>query len=103
MANPVVVNRSMVLRALEDPSFFAALPQYAMLKSKLKMMGANEPTGCRGCRGRAVAQNILADFLRVTSILQGEDLNKLKRYFGVEKLMYSSHNPRTGGYESKII
>ena len=99
---PVLITRNMVLDALKDAAFFKSMPEFLTLKPKLDTMGA-QIGGCSGCRGRTIAQNIMADFLVTLSVMDAAAVARLKAYFKVDKLMYNAHDPRTGAYVTKIL
>ena len=100
---PQLVTRTMVLDALKDDKFYKTMPEFLTLKPKLQMMGVAGDSGCAGCRGRTVAKNIMADFLTILSVLDDSALARFKSYYGVAKLMFNAHDPRTGAYMTKII
>lgn len=99
---PELITRSMIVSALQDDAFFKLIPQFTMLKPKLKVMSI-ETGGCKTCRQKTSAANIMTDFLHILSILNTDSVEKLKKYFNVDRLMYNAHNPKTGAYETKII
>ena len=103
-AKPVLLSRQLVVRALADQQFYKQLPEFSSLQPKLRTMGViSHKGGCRGCRERRVQQNLFGDFLIVTKGLDQNGIERLKRYLGAERLMYSSRSTTTGGYETKIV
>ena len=101
--HPTLLSRAMVEAALKDEKFFKKMPEFITLRPSLQTMKAATNHGCSGCRGRAVTNNITAAFLAVLSTLNDSAVQRLKRYLGIKKLMYSAHNPRTGAYDTKVI
>ena len=99
--SPKLITRGMVEGALRDDAFFKQVPEFLTLKSKLSVL-EKASRGCCGSRTRA-AKNLLADFLSVLSTLSDASIGKLKRYFGVSKLMYTAQDPRTCAYKTRII
>lgn len=101
--SPTLITRSMIMGALKDDAFYKCMPEFSTLKPKLSTMGVKLGGGCSGCRERKVAQNIMADFLSVLGVLSADSVARLKGYFGIQKLMYSLHNPKSGAYVTKIV
>jgi len=102
---PTILSRGFVSKAVVDDAFYTALPEFIPLKAKLKAMHIDPKTrgGCRGCRERRIEQSLMKDFLSTMRMLDDNGIERLKRYFGVGKMMYNTHNPKTGEYELKII
>ena len=105
MTSPKLLSRQDVLRALADPAFFRAIPEFASLQSKLKTMGVLDMgrRGCRSCKQRRVEQNVFRDFLTVLRTLDASALARVKAYLQADALMVTWRNPQTGAFEPAII
>lgn len=103
--NTQVLSRGMVRKLLSDNTFFSSFSEFKMLENKLKTMNVDLSTGrgCKGCKGRRIETNLFRDFLTIMCSLSQERMQKLKKHLGVNQLMYSLQNPKTGGYETKIV
>ena len=106
MSKPVLLSRQLVNKALADDSFYYQMPEFKELKNRSSDAGKLKATrkhGCKSCRERRKTNNMFGGFLAVMNKLGPTSTNRLKQYFGVEKLMFSSRDPNTGGYATRIV
>lgn len=80
------------------------MPEYRTLQPKLKTMQIDtSKSHCGGCKGRRVEQNLFGDFMLVLRALDTAAIARLKQYMGVEALIYSTQDPKTGAFETRVI
>ena len=102
---PVVINRKMVLAALNDPNFVRLLPPFLAVRALVQKVKAEGKTlnDCSGCKARKTASSIYAQFVRVINTLSDPQLQTLKQYLGVGRLMINRRVENTGKLEVKLI
>ena len=102
MAEPTMLSRALVSQALADDKFFALLPEFRPLQAQLKAMDVQlqAKTGCSSCAKRRVEANLTSAFLTVLMSLPPAQMATFKRYAGVDSLMFSTQNAKTGAFET---
>ena len=86
---PTIISTSMVAKAVTDPKFYNALPEFLSISMKLK--ASHEPElrgGCGGCRRKRMAVNVFQDFVAIVAGLAPDATERLKQYLGIKALMY---------------
>lgn len=84
---PVILQASHIQRAMNDPSFYALLPEFLPLKRKIEALHVNVGTGCPSCRKRRVANTVNSDFVSILNSLSNDGFSRLKRYLGAGRLL----------------
>ena len=105
MPNMAVISRQMVTSALSDPNFYKDVPEFSNMRVKMEAMKMPPKaiSGCAGCRGRRVVQNLAGDFLRLIANVDKDAQSRLKKYFKVDGLVVTMQDPKTGAYTNKVI
>lgn len=102
---PAILTQTMMVQALADPGFFQQVPEFTPFKAKLTAMRTSfdKPGGCGGCKRRRVQSNLYGDYLTLVQALSPDGLDRLKRYFKVQRFMLNTMDPRTHSIGIKII
>lgn len=102
---PTILSKTMMIRAFADPQFVMQMPEFRMMRAKLSTMKVDllSPRGCTGCKQRRVEQNLYPEFLTTIRYLQPDGLQRLKKYFGIGKIMMHTVNSASGKVELQIL
>lgn len=97
---PTMLSTSAVNRAVNDPSFFTAIPEFAPLQRTVQaaqaaVQAAERSGGCSNCKKRQVYFSVFTEFVRIASSLPAHSAVKLKSYMGVGALLVNMIDPVT--------
>ena len=102
---PTLLSQAHVSKALGDPRFFDAVPEYTPLRAKIQAMHVDlqSKRGCSGCKRRRVVANTFKDFLSVTAALSPDGIRRLKQYLGISRLMLNVYDRQAGKVQLRIV
>lgn len=97
-ARPTILEANHIQRAISDPNFYAAMPEFLPVKHKVDSLNANASlsSGCPSCRNRRIAGTVNSDFVSVLNSLTPDGYARLKKYIGAEKLLVRSMDRKAG-------
>ena len=91
-------------KLMADSAFYAAMPEFGMLKPQYDL--AKKPAaggGCGGCRQKKVAGNLMGQFTNIMNSLSPERKVKLKELLGSNRVLYYGFNQARGTFEIKEL
>lgn len=89
MARTILLGASEISRAAGDDNFYKLLPEFSVLRVKMETMRANSKRGCTPCKKRREVMSTTADFMSIVPTLTADGNERLKRYFGADKIRYT--------------
>ena len=95
-ARPTILEGSHIQRAIGDPSFYAAMPEFLPIKKKIDSLHVDLGSGCSSCRRRRVAVTVNSDFVSVLNSLSQDGFSRLKKYMGVDRLLVRAMDRKLG-------
>lgn len=98
MDRPQMLSSAMLERALSDPAFKEACPEFSSVQLAQPKQG-----GCSGCGHRQHQQQNSMSFFKVAAGLSAEGIERMKSYFGISRLMMNVRNPNTSGVSLKVM
>lgn len=100
---PMILSPSHITKAMSDSNFFTMMPEFSAVKKKIEAMHTNLGTGCTPCRRRRIATSLSSDFLSVLDGLSDESMKRMKKYFGVSRMLVRASDKRTGRVVMKEV
>lgn len=91
---PVLLSSSHVDRALADPNFYIAMPEFSPVRPRAE--AASSGVGCGTCRKRRARAASSQEFVRIMNTLPDSGMARLKRYFGFGRMLVRSVDPSNG-------
>lgn len=91
---PTILQTSHVERAMSDPNFFTAMPEFLPVKKRAEST-VQLHKGCNTCAKRRLRQQSGSDFVRIMNSLPDSALQRLKRYFGFQRMLVRAIDPVT--------
>lgn len=92
-----------VSQAIGDPNFFTMMPEFLPIKNKMNAANVNLSSGCPRCKRRMIAQSMTADFASILISLSPDGIQRLKKYFGFQRMIVRAKNHQTGRVEIKEV
>jgi len=89
----VLLSSSHVERAMSDPNFYAAMPEFEPVRRRSEAVSG---PGCSTCRRRRAKAASAQDFVRIMNTLPDSGMARLKRYFGFGRMLVRSVDPSSG-------
>lgn len=102
-SRPTVLGADHIKRAIGDPNFFTSMPEFLTIKRKIDAMHLNLGQGCSSCQQRRAVGSMTSDFVTILNSLSDDGLQRLKRYFGINKMIVRAINPRTRKAETREV
>lgn len=93
---PTILEASHIQRAIGDPNFFSAMPEFLPVKRKIEALHVDPGKGCSSCARRRIATTVNSDFVSVLNSLTPDGYARFKKYIGVDKLLVRSMDRRLG-------
>ena len=102
---PVLLGETATQKALSDPAFFTAMPEFMPFRAKMEQMKADltRPGGCSSCRRRRVVRSLFGEFMATTLSLSPDGIARLKGYFGVPNFLVNHMDTTTGKVQVRLI
>lgn len=102
-----VLSVAMVQKAINDPQFFALMPEFNSMRGIINAAKVQAQTpkrgGCGGCRANKTVINILRSFMDVVEVLSADGKIRLRRYFGNIPVLIQQKNPQNNRFETKTL
>ena len=95
-ARPTILEASHIQRAIGDPNFYAAMPEFLPVKHKVDSLHVDLGRGCSSCQRRRVATTVNSDFVSVLNSLSPDGFARFKKYIGAEKLLVRAMDRKLG-------
>lgn len=95
MRAPVVLGQNMIERALRDPGFYSAVPEFAPLQAQAKMAmpGTAKGGNCNGCGDKRTSVSLVSSFTGIALTLDKASAAALCAYFGGAPLLVQGIHP----------
>lgn len=90
MSTTIILGPAEISRATSDNNFYREMPEFAVLRVKMDTMKAASKKGCTPCRKRREAASVGADFMSIVPTLSEDGKARFKRYFGADKIRYTT-------------
>jgi len=98
------LGRPDVVKALSDQNFLAEFPQFKMLHGKMDMRRkSNGATGCSSCRQKQIMSGVTTDFLNILATFSQGEVDRMKKYFDADKILYTAFDPSKGAYRTRVV
>lgn len=90
----LVVSEPKIREWAGNGAFFKVMPEFSAMRER--DYSPRQVSGCPGCPARTIRPfNQVADFLLVLRSLPPPAIDRLKRFAGVDTILYFTTNPRT--------
>jgi hypothetical protein len=102
---PTLLDVGIVMRALEDPNFYTAVPEFLLIRKRVTELQESLKVrrGCSGCKRRRVHRTLFSDFTGVLNNMAPDGIERLKKYLGAQALMLQWRDPSTKQHKVKVI
>jgi len=93
----------MVSKALNDPKFFAVVPEFNGLKNRQTELKNAPRKGCGSCKKKQVHHTLFNEFEHIILSMDNGSHLRLKKYLGVESLMLNVLDSKTRQISVRVI